>query len=164
VRKDRERPREILNRRRKRGFGDDPHPVSVELLDAPYPINILKGDRLVFRLRYIVKGIDNILRVELGAIMEFYASAQLDFERLFIDPFPSRRQLSRVAVGDGIAMNERIPDMMANDHADAYVVEIRSHVFRCLIVSEPDRIILLAGDRCGRPCERRKQRESQAAP
>ena len=117
------------------------------LSNASDPSHVLQSDGLVFRLGHIVERVGDVFSHEFCAIVEFHASAQLDLERLVIDPLPSRRQLPGVVVGDGIAIDQRVPHMMADDHPDADIVEIRSHVFRRLIVGEPDRIVFLAGER-----------------
>jgi hypothetical protein len=59
------------------------------------------------------------------------------------------RELALVFVGLGIAIDQRVPHVLRDDHADAHVVEIGVHVLRHLVVGEPDRVVLLGGERRG---------------
>jgi hypothetical protein len=51
--------------------------------------------------------------------MELHALPQLEFKCPVVDPFPCRCQLPFVFVRLGIAIDQRIPHMVADDHADA---------------------------------------------
>ncbi|KAG1254390.1 hypothetical protein G6F65_017058 [Rhizopus arrhizus] len=79
--------------------------------------------------------------------MEFHAFAQLEFHRLVVDLLPALGKLALVLVGDGVAVQQRVPDVGGDDDADPHVVEIRVHAFRRLVVGHAQGVVLLAGQR-----------------
>ena len=104
------------------------------------------GD-LVLGLGDEVQRVDDVVRVELLAVMELHALSQVELERLVVDLPPGRSELALVLAGVRIAIDERVPDVLADDHADADVVEEGIDVLRRLVVSELDALIALAGER-----------------
>ena len=60
-----------------------------------------------------VERVDDVVGVELLAVVELDALAQLELERLVVDPLPGGRKLALVLVGLGIAIDQRVPDVLA---------------------------------------------------
>jgi len=83
--------------------------------------------------------------------MELHALAQLELERLLVDPFPRSRELALVFVGIGITIDQGVPHLMRHDHADTYAVKIGIDVIQHLFVGNPERVVLLGRHR--RRCE-----------
>ena len=144
---DDDRAGEILDRRRERPL------VTIRTLywssfsARSIQLTLLPGDGLVVRVGDEVERVDDIVGVEFLAVVELDALAQLEFERLVVDPFPGGRELALVFVGLGVAVDQRVPDVVAEDHADAHVVEVGIDVLQHLVVAEADRVVLLAGER-----------------
>jgi hypothetical protein len=138
---------QIFDRGRKRPPGDDAHAVGVELLGAVDPVDVALGGGLVVRLGDEIQRIDHVVGVELGTVVELHAPAQLELERLLVDPFPGGRELPLVLVGLGIAIDQRVPHLMGQDHADAHVVEIGIGVVENLVVGDAERVVLLGRHR-----------------
>ena len=118
-------------------------------------------DDLVLGLGDEVQGVDHVVGVELLAVVELHALAQVELERLVVDLPPGGGELALVLAAVRIAIDQRVPDVLADDHADADVVEVGIDVLRRLVVSELDALIALAGE-CG--CRRGENGgESEAA-
>ena len=95
----------------------------VELLDPVDPLDVLQGGGLVLGLGNEVQRIDDVIGVELGAVVKFDALAQLDLEGLVVEPFPGGGKLSLVFAGSRIAIDERVPDLFGDDEAENTVLK-----------------------------------------
>ena len=117
------------------------------------PGHIGLGRRVVLGIRDESQGVDHRVRVELLAVVEFDALAQLEFERAVVDLLEALGKLAFIFACHRVTKQQRIPDVGPQDHANAHVVEIRVDVFRCLVVGHAQRVGLLVGG-----CRRRKRR------
>jgi hypothetical protein len=89
--------------------------------------------------------------VEVLAIVELDALAQLELQRLVVDPLPGGGELALVLVGLGVAVDQGIPDIGSKNDAEAHIVEIGIDVLDHLVVGEPDRVVpLVRESRAGR--------------
>ncbi|MNX99645.1 hypothetical protein D3C86_1321050 [compost metagenome] len=128
-------------------LGGQAHLVLVDFLNLVDPRHVLLRDGLVLRVGHVVQRVHDRVRVELFAVVEFHALAQFEFHRLVIDLLPALGQLPPVLVGDRVVIQQRVPDVGGNDHADPHVVEVRVHAFRRLVIGHAQGVVLLAGKR-----------------
>ncbi|KAG0919544.1 hypothetical protein G6F31_021074 [Rhizopus arrhizus] len=75
-------------------LGGEAHLVLVDLLDLVDPGHVLLGDGLVLGVGHVVQRVHDRVRVELLAVMEFHAFAQLEFHRLVVDLLPALGKLA----------------------------------------------------------------------
>ena len=87
-------------------------------------------DSSVLRLGHEIQRVDDIVGVEVRAVVEFDALAQIELERLVVDPPPRRRELALELAGLGIAKDQRVPDCVCENVADCRTVEVRIDIRR----------------------------------
>src|SRR5262249_51218732 len=138
---------QVFERGRKAVLCENTHLVAVELLDMIDPVHELRSDGLIFRFRDEIERVNHVIGVEFRAVVELHAFAQFKFERRVVDPLPGCRELPFVCAGFRVAIDQRIPNMVGQDHANAHVIEIGVEVVEGLFLGEADRIVALAGER-----------------
>ena len=126
----------------------------------PIQLTFAWRDDLVLRLGDEVQGVDDVVGVELLAIVELDALAQVELDGAVVDLPPGRRELALVLTAGRIAVDQTVPDVLADDHADAHVVEEGIDVLRSLVVGKPDSVVALGGEDRARRDEARSQREA----
>ena len=105
--------------------------------------------RIVLGIRDEGQGVNHGIGIEFLAIMKFDALAQVEFERTVVDLPEALGKLALVLTGNRIPVKQRIPNIGAQDHADAHIVEVWINVFGGLVVGHAQRIRLFVGQ--GRP-------------
>ncbi len=162
VRMDDDRACQILDRRRKRPSRHDANAIGLELFRMIDPVDVALRRRLVLRLGDEIQGVDHVVGVEGGAVMKLDALAQLELERLLVDPFPGSRELALVLVALGTAIDQRVPYLLREDHADAHIVEIGIGVVEHLVVGNAQRVVLTSRHRrCRRNSAGRERSDGQ---
>jgi hypothetical protein len=131
---------EIFDRRRERALQFDAHLVGIEFFGALEPVHIVLGHHLVLGFRDKVQGVDHIIRREGLAVVELHALAEIHLQRLVVDPLPRRGELTLVFATRRVAIDQSVPDVLADNDADADVVEERIDVLRNLIIGKADRV------------------------
>jgi hypothetical protein len=156
---DHHRAREVLERRGRRLLGDDADLVGVELLGALDPAHVLLRDGFVGGVRDEVQRVDDVVGRELLAVVEFHAAAQVELERPVVDDAPRRREVGLVLPRVGIAVDQRVPDLVAQDDAEADVVEVGIDVLDRLVIGEAQGVAALVG---GGRCRGERRKKDQA--
>ena len=139
------RPGEVFQRRGKRFLHFDADLELIDLLGGRDPVDVLLRGRLVLRFGHEIELVHHVVGVEGLAVVEFHSAAQIEFERGVVYPAPGGRKRRLVFVGLRVAVDQRVPDVVRQDHADAHVVEISVQALRTLVGGEPDRVFALAG-------------------
>ena len=97
---DRERGGQVILGGGERLLADHPHLVLAELLHLLDPLHVLLRHRLVRRIGDEIERVRHRVGVELLAVVEFDALAQVEFQRAVVDLLPALGQLPLVFVGD----------------------------------------------------------------
>ncbi len=88
VRVDDDRAGQVFDGGRERPLGLDPDLEFLDLLRFFNPVDVLLGGGLVGDVGGEIQRVDDVIGVELLAVVEFYALAQFQLQRAVVDPLP----------------------------------------------------------------------------
>lgn len=98
----------------------------------------------------MVEGKDDVIGIEGLAILKLHALSQLELECRRVDPLPRDREIALVLAGHCIAVEQPIPDGIAEENPFAGGVVIGVDVLQLPRKGDVERIIRLSGKGCGR--------------
>ena len=75
--------------------------------------------------------------------------AQVKFEGAGVNLLPAFSKLAFVLIGDWVAIDQGIPDIGGDDHANSDVIEVWINIFRRLVVSHPQGVVCFVGKAWG---------------
>jgi len=142
LRIDGERPGDELQRLRERGLQQNANLVAIELFGVVDPHHVARIHHLVGRIDRPVQRMHHIVGVEVGAIVELHALAQIELHGLRIHPAPRGGEARLVFQRDRVTLHQPVPQQVRHHHHLAYRREVDIEG-GCLIV--PDHLERVGG-------------------